>query len=70
MTLGDRLEKYRVTLLALQECDADLNEKGFTRDKDSARLQRWVEEERTRVNRAMTNFPAPSLPAAVRRNGS
>lgn len=68
MTLGDRLEKYRMVLKQLQECDADLNEKGFTTDRDSARIQNWIELERVRVERAMTNFPAPTLPAAVRRN--
>lgn len=78
MKLSERLEKYRLVLKQLDICNAELHSVGFITDSGHRKIDDFVVDEKTRIDRALKAFglyasadtPAPtgipSLDAARR----
>ncbi len=75
MKLSERLDKYRLVLRQLDLCQAELHGLGFITDADQRRIEKFVDDEKARVDRALKAFPlladaetpAPTGPPSIER---
>ena len=53
MTFNERLEQYRLVLKQLDRCSHSLNGFGWSSDAELKRTERFIDDERIRVDRAL-----------------
>ena len=56
MTFNERLEQYRLVLKQLDRCSHALNGFGWSSDAELQRTERFIDDQRIRVDRALAAF--------------